>query len=157
MHQGEQLDSDVDSDVNDDDNTIPYHQYQSNNEVKRYPTDVSSVIPDGISVISILDDLSSVSSGAVVPEKPKVLAHGLYAMTPKSLCYPTNDYDALGKLKAKADIEKQLSELFQPLFDEDKEFPPDVQPQLVNVAAPRVPEIAPDSPLRKRSQKMLLQ
>nr|GEZ60787.1 hypothetical protein [Tanacetum cinerariifolium] len=74
-----------------------------------------------------------------------------------SLCYPTNDYDALGKLKAKADIgrissglvstlttpsvppiEKQLSELFQPLFDEDKEFPPDVQPQLVIVAAPRM-------------------
>ncbi|GJS29556.1 retrovirus-related pol polyprotein from transposon TNT 1-94 [Tanacetum coccineum] len=83
-----------------------------------------------------------------------------------SLCYPTNDYDDLGKLKAKADIglrlnsmapehinagsdvnhysqdkwvrtsnqppqtpsfpliEKQLSELFQPLYDEDEEFPP---------------------------------
>nr|GFB45303.1 hypothetical protein [Tanacetum cinerariifolium] len=32
--------------------------------------------------------------------------------------------------------EKQLSELFQPLFDEDEEFLPDVQPQLVNVATP---------------------
>ncbi|GJX25690.1 retrovirus-related pol polyprotein from transposon TNT 1-94 [Tanacetum coccineum] len=150
-----------------------------------------------------------------------------------SLCYPTNDYDDLGKLKAKADIgifvgyaptkkayriynkrtrkiqetvhvtfdeltegmtsvqpstglgpnsmapghngagpeinnlqsgrigsglvttpttpsvpptEKQLSELFQPLFDEDEEFPPDVHPHLVNVAPPRAPEIAPDSP-----------
>nr|GEV75525.1 integrase, catalytic region, zinc finger, CCHC-type, peptidase aspartic, catalytic [Tanacetum cinerariifolium] len=150
-----------------------------------------------------------------------------------SLCYPTNDYDDLGKLKTKADIgifvgyaptkkayriynkrprtiqetvhvtfdelteamtsvqsstglgpnsmapghngagpkvnnlqsgrissglvgtlttpslpptEKQLSELFQPLFDEDEEFPPDVQLQLVNVAAPRTPEIATDSP-----------
>ncbi|GJZ74895.1 retrovirus-related pol polyprotein from transposon TNT 1-94 [Tanacetum coccineum] len=87
-----------------------------------------------------------------------------------SLCYPTNDYDDLGKLKAKADIgpeinnlqsgrigsglvttlttpsvpptEKQLSELFQPLFDEDEEFPLDVHPHLVNVAPPR----APDSP-----------
>nr|GFA47203.1 hypothetical protein [Tanacetum cinerariifolium] len=28
MHQGEQLDFDVDSDVDDDENTIPYHQYQ---------------------------------------------------------------------------------------------------------------------------------
>nr|GEY11027.1 hypothetical protein [Tanacetum cinerariifolium] len=28
----------------------------------------------------------------------------------------------------------------------DEEFPPDVQPQLVNVAAPRAPKIAPDSP-----------
>ncbi|GJW46618.1 putative ribonuclease H-like domain-containing protein [Tanacetum coccineum] len=150
-----------------------------------------------------------------------------------SLCYPTNDYDDLGKLKAKADIgifvgyaptkkayriynkrtrkiqetvhvtfdeltegltsvqsstglglnsmapehinagsdvnqlqsgrmgsglvptpttpsvpptEKQLSELFQPLYDEDEEFPPKVQPQLVYVAPPRAPEIAPDSP-----------
>nr|GEW49774.1 integrase, catalytic region, zinc finger, CCHC-type, peptidase aspartic, catalytic [Tanacetum cinerariifolium] len=34
MHHGEQLDSDVDSNVTDDDNTIPYHQYQSNNKVK---------------------------------------------------------------------------------------------------------------------------
>ncbi|GKB95882.1 retrovirus-related pol polyprotein from transposon TNT 1-94 [Tanacetum coccineum] len=150
-----------------------------------------------------------------------------------SLCYPTNDYDDLGKLKAKADIgifvgyaptkkayriynkrtrkiqetihvtfdeltegmtsvqpstglgpnsmvpghngagpeinnlqsgrigsglvttpttpsvlptEKQLSELFQPLFDEDEEFPPDVHPHLGNVAPPRAPEIASDSP-----------
>ncbi|GJU25036.1 integrase, catalytic region, zinc finger, CCHC-type containing protein [Tanacetum coccineum] len=154
-----------------------------------------------------------------------------------SLCYPTNDYDDLGKLKAKADIgifigyaptkkayriynkrtrkiqetvhvtfdeltegltsvqsstglglnsmapehinagsdvnqlqsgrmgsglvptpttpsvpptEKQLSELFQPLYDEDEEFPPKVQPQLVYVAPPRAPEIAPDSPSMTR-------
>ncbi|GJR76829.1 hypothetical protein Tco_0089194 [Tanacetum coccineum] len=33
-------------------------------------------------------------------------------------------------------IEKQLFELFQPLFDEDEEFPPDVHPHLVNVAPP---------------------
>nr|GEU48177.1 hypothetical protein [Tanacetum cinerariifolium] len=146
MHQGEQLDSDVDSAIDDDDNTIPYHQYQLNNEIKSVPTDVSSVIPGGISVITILDDLSNmkevsvdpnlstlkfqgletentqlkeelaavrinnnslrdenmsikkryqdlykskaesnsnVSSGAAVSEKPKVLAPGLYAMTPK--------------------------------------------------------------------------
>ncbi|GJT32391.1 retrovirus-related pol polyprotein from transposon TNT 1-94 [Tanacetum coccineum] len=42
--------------------------------------------------------------------------------------------------------EKQLSELFQPLFDEDEEFPPDVHPHLVNVAPPCAPEIASDSP-----------
>ncbi|GJV38827.1 hypothetical protein Tco_1417267 [Tanacetum coccineum] len=42
--------------------------------------------------------------------------------------------------------EKQLSELFQPLYDEDEEFPPKVQPQLVYVAPPCAPEIAPDSP-----------
>ncbi|GKA75671.1 retrovirus-related pol polyprotein from transposon TNT 1-94 [Tanacetum coccineum] len=106
----------------------------------------------------------------------------------RSLCYPTNDYDDLGKLKAKADIglgpnsvapghngagpeinnlqsgqisfglvntpttpsvpptEKQLSELLQPLFDEDEEFLRDVHPNLVYVAPPRAPEIVPDSP-----------
>ncbi|GKB17069.1 retrovirus-related pol polyprotein from transposon TNT 1-94 [Tanacetum coccineum] len=105
-----------------------------------------------------------------------------------SLCYPTNDYDDLGKLKAKADIglgpnsvapghngagpeinnlqsgqisfglvntpttpsvpptEKQLSELLQPLFDEDEEFLRDVHPNLVYVAPPHAPEIVPDSP-----------
>ncbi|GKD90777.1 hypothetical protein Tco_1366284, partial [Tanacetum coccineum] len=82
-----------------------------------------------------------------------------------SLFYPTNNYDDLGKLKAKADIgrispglvttpttpsvlptEKQLSKLFQPLFDEDEEFTLDVHPHLVNVTPPRAPEIAPDSP-----------
>nr|GEY33703.1 hypothetical protein [Tanacetum cinerariifolium] len=162
-------------------------------------------------------------------KKPKVKYFRVFG----SLCYPTNDYDDLGKLKAKADIvifvgyaptkkayriynkrtrkiqetihvtfdeltegltsvqsstglrlnsmapehiiagsdvnqlqlgrigsglvttpttpsvpptKKQLSELFQHLYDEDEEFPPKVQPQLVYVAPPRAPEIAPDSP-----------
>nr|GEV66336.1 hypothetical protein [Tanacetum cinerariifolium] len=57
MHQAEQLDSNVNSTIDDDDNTIPYHQYQLNNEVKSVPTDVSFVLPGGISVITILDDL----------------------------------------------------------------------------------------------------
>nr|GEW21923.1 integrase, catalytic region, zinc finger, CCHC-type, peptidase aspartic, catalytic [Tanacetum cinerariifolium] len=59
IHEGEQLDSDVDSVIDDHDNTIPYHQYQLNNEVESVPTDVSSVVPGGISVITILDDLRS--------------------------------------------------------------------------------------------------
>nr|GEW12517.1 hypothetical protein [Tanacetum cinerariifolium] len=57
MHQGEQLDSYVDSVIDDHDNTILYHQYQLNNEVKSVPTDVSSVLPGGIFMITILDDL----------------------------------------------------------------------------------------------------
>ncbi|GKB68075.1 hypothetical protein Tco_0929487, partial [Tanacetum coccineum] len=36
MHQEEQLDFDVDSVI--DDNTIPYHQYQIDNEVQDVPT-----------------------------------------------------------------------------------------------------------------------
>ncbi|GKD93296.1 hypothetical protein Tco_1373133 [Tanacetum coccineum] len=59
IHKGEQLDSDVDSVIDDHDNTIPYHQYQLNNEVESVPTYVSSVIPGEISVITILDDLRS--------------------------------------------------------------------------------------------------
>nr|GEV99705.1 hypothetical protein [Tanacetum cinerariifolium] len=58
-------DSDVDSAIDDDDNTIPYHQYQLNNEIESVPTDVSSVIPGGISVITILDDFRSQLAGHI--------------------------------------------------------------------------------------------
>nr|GEV09786.1 integrase, catalytic region, zinc finger, CCHC-type, peptidase aspartic, catalytic [Tanacetum cinerariifolium] len=71
MHQEEQLDSDVDSVIDDDDNTIPYHQYQLNNEVESVPTNVSSAIPDGISVITILDDLRSQLAGHIKTYKEK--------------------------------------------------------------------------------------
>nr|GEZ68126.1 uncharacterized mitochondrial protein AtMg00810-like [Tanacetum cinerariifolium] len=104
------------------------------------------------------------------------------------LCYPTNNYDDLGKLKAKADIglkpnrmahvhnnvgpeinalqsgrisyglvtdpttpsvppsEKQLSELFQPLFDEDEEFLLAAHTPPVHVTVTQVPEISICSP-----------
>ncbi|GJS68150.1 retrovirus-related pol polyprotein from transposon TNT 1-94 [Tanacetum coccineum] len=134
-------------------------------------------------------------------KKPKVKYFWVFG----SLCYPTNAYGDLGKMKAKVDIGifvgyaptkkayqiynkrtrkiqvtvhvmfdeltegltyvqsstglrlnsmalehinagSDLSELFQPLYDEDEEFPPKVQPHLVNVAPPRAHEIAPDSP-----------
>nr|GEV10672.1 hypothetical protein [Tanacetum cinerariifolium] len=65
MHQGEQLDSDVDSVIDDHDNTTPYHQYQLNNKVESIPTHVSSVLPGGISVITILDDLRSQLAGHI--------------------------------------------------------------------------------------------
>nr|GEV80511.1 hypothetical protein [Tanacetum cinerariifolium] len=121
IHRGELLDSNVDSVIDDHDDIIPYHQYQLNNEVESVPTDVSSVVPGGISVINILDDLrikndrlkddyvsikkryqdlyqskaesnSNVSSRAAVPEKPKGLAPGLYAMTPKFSKKPLTSY-----------------------------------------------------------------
>nr|GEX31747.1 hypothetical protein [Tanacetum cinerariifolium] len=57
IHKGEQLDFDVDLVIDDHDNTIPYHQYQLNNKVKSVLTDVSFILPGGISVITILDDL----------------------------------------------------------------------------------------------------
>ncbi|GKF61726.1 hypothetical protein Tco_0181780 [Tanacetum coccineum] len=61
MHQEEHLDSDVESDT--DDNTIPYHQYQLDSEVQDVPTEVSSAPPGEISMITILDDLSTQLDG----------------------------------------------------------------------------------------------
>nr|GEW06300.1 hypothetical protein [Tanacetum cinerariifolium] len=55
MHQEEHLDFNVDSDI--DDNTILYHQYQLDSEVQDVPTEVSSVSPGEIYMITILDDL----------------------------------------------------------------------------------------------------
>ncbi|GJV97032.1 retrotransposon protein, putative, ty1-copia subclass [Tanacetum coccineum] len=57
IHGGEQLDSDVDSVIDDHDNTIPYHQYQLNNEVEKVFNVVSSCIPREIDLITILDDM----------------------------------------------------------------------------------------------------
>ncbi|GJR61977.1 putative reverse transcriptase domain-containing protein [Tanacetum coccineum] len=75
IHGGEQLDSDVDSVINDDDNTIPYHQYQLNNEVESVPTDVSSVVPGGIYVITILDDLRSQLAGHIKTNEEQSFAN----------------------------------------------------------------------------------
>nr|GEU54210.1 hypothetical protein [Tanacetum cinerariifolium] len=55
MHQEEHLDSNVESDI--EDNTILYHQEQLDSEVQDVPTEVSSVSPGEISMITILDDL----------------------------------------------------------------------------------------------------
>nr|GEY73670.1 hypothetical protein [Tanacetum cinerariifolium] len=65
IHRGEQLDSHIDPVIDDHDNTIPYQQYQLNNKVESVPTDVSSVIPGGISVITILDYLRSQLAGHI--------------------------------------------------------------------------------------------
>ncbi|GJR67367.1 hypothetical protein Tco_0013432 [Tanacetum coccineum] len=75
IHGGEQLDSDVDLVIDDHDNTIPYHQYQLNNEVESVPTDVSFVIPGGISVITILDDLRSQIAGHIKTNEEQSFAN----------------------------------------------------------------------------------
>ncbi|GJR05712.1 hypothetical protein Tco_0528696 [Tanacetum coccineum] len=46
IHGEEQLDADVDSVIDDHNNTIPYHQYQLNNRVESVLTDISSVVPE---------------------------------------------------------------------------------------------------------------
>ncbi|GJU08471.1 hypothetical protein Tco_1124901 [Tanacetum coccineum] len=75
IHRGEQLDFDVDSVIDDHDNTIPYHQYQLNNEVESVPTNVSYVVPGGISVITILDDLRSQLTGHIKTNKEQSFAN----------------------------------------------------------------------------------
>ncbi|GJT44537.1 hypothetical protein Tco_0953252, partial [Tanacetum coccineum] len=61
VNEEEHLDSDVESDI--DDNTIPYHQYQLDSEVQDVPTEVSSALPSEISMITILDDLRTQLDG----------------------------------------------------------------------------------------------
>ncbi|GJV22038.1 hypothetical protein Tco_1371058, partial [Tanacetum coccineum] len=75
MHQEEQLDSDVDSDIDDYDNIIPYHQYQSNTEVENVPTEVSPVLSDQISMITILDDMRLKLEGYMNTNKEQSLAN----------------------------------------------------------------------------------
>ncbi|GJX67228.1 hypothetical protein Tco_0302955 [Tanacetum coccineum] len=75
IHTGEQLDSDVDSVIDDHDNTILYHQYQLNNKVESVLTDVSSVIPGEISMITILNDLRSQLEGHIKTNKEQSFAN----------------------------------------------------------------------------------
>nr|GEX03828.1 hypothetical protein [Tanacetum cinerariifolium] len=60
MHQEEQLDSDVESDI--DENTITYHQYQLDSEVQNVPTEVSSV-----SLVEMSRDVLTVGSTMRIP------------------------------------------------------------------------------------------
>ncbi|GJU13093.1 ribonuclease H-like domain-containing protein [Tanacetum coccineum] len=55
MHQGEHLDSDAETEI--DDNTIPYHQYLLDIEAQNVPTEVSADTSDKVSMIAILTDL----------------------------------------------------------------------------------------------------
>nr|GEV34172.1 hypothetical protein [Tanacetum cinerariifolium] len=71
----EQLDSDVDSDIDDYDDIIPYHQYQSNTEVENVPTEVSPVLSDQISMITILDDMGLKQEGYMNTNKEQSLAN----------------------------------------------------------------------------------
>ncbi|GJY01666.1 hypothetical protein Tco_0359818, partial [Tanacetum coccineum] len=75
IHGGGQLYSDVDSVIDDHDNTIPYHQYQLNNKVESVPTNVSSDVPGKIYVITILDDLRSQLAGHIKTNEEQSFAN----------------------------------------------------------------------------------
>ncbi|GJX20628.1 hypothetical protein Tco_0223305 [Tanacetum coccineum] len=113
IHGGEQLDSDVDSVIDDHDNTIPYHQYQLNNEVESVPTDVSSIIPGEISVITILDDLRSQLEGHIKTNKEQSFANDSLKAEHEEIIKNTGIEDNLFK---------EVSE-YMKIFDElDKEY-----------------------------------
>ncbi|GKA20400.1 hypothetical protein Tco_0700389, partial [Tanacetum coccineum] len=61
MHQGEHLDSDAETEI--DDNTIPYHQYLLDIEAQNVPTEVSADTSDKVSMIAILTDLQTQLDG----------------------------------------------------------------------------------------------
>nr|GFC77936.1 integrase, catalytic region, zinc finger, CCHC-type, peptidase aspartic, catalytic [Tanacetum cinerariifolium] len=74
-----------------------------------------------------------------------------------SLCYPTNDYDDVGRTRSALVNDpptssvpltmQQFQELFQPMMvDEDEEFPPAAQIYPVHVNAAQAPENANGSP-----------
>nr|GEV10907.1 hypothetical protein [Tanacetum cinerariifolium]GEW89371.1 hypothetical protein [Tanacetum cinerariifolium] len=75
MHQEEQLDSDVDLDIDDYNNIIPYHQYQSNTKVENVQTEVSPLLYDQISMITILDDMRLKLKGYMNTNKEQSLAN----------------------------------------------------------------------------------
>ncbi|GJS00265.1 hypothetical protein Tco_0316773 [Tanacetum coccineum] len=107
IHEGEQLDSDVDSVIDDHDNTIPYHQYQLNNEVESVPTDVSSVIPGEISVITILDDLRSQLEGHINTNEEQSFAND--SLKAELVRYKTQVQD-IEQSKVKKDLEQLVFE-----------------------------------------------
>nr|GEX68643.1 hypothetical protein [Tanacetum cinerariifolium] len=73
IHQEEHLDSDVELDI--DDNTISYHQYQLDSEVQDVPTKVSSVSPGEISLITILDDLRNQLDGNLKVNQEQIMVN----------------------------------------------------------------------------------
>ncbi|GJU64674.1 hypothetical protein Tco_1246509 [Tanacetum coccineum] len=107
IYGGEQLDFDVDSVIDDHDNTILYHQYQLNNEVERVPTDVSSVVPGGISVITILYYLRSQLAGHIKTNEEQSFAND--ALKAELERYKTHVQN-LEQSKVKKDLEQLVFE-----------------------------------------------
>nr|GFB41987.1 hypothetical protein [Tanacetum cinerariifolium] len=126
MHHEEQLDFDVDSDIDDYDNIIPYHQYQSNTKVKNVPSEVSPMLSDQISMITILDDMMLKLEGYMNTNKEQSLANDSlkdelerYKTQVQNLeqCKVKRDLEQLvtKRNKKNADLEEQIVSLKQQL------------------------------------------
>ncbi|GJV07605.1 hypothetical protein Tco_1345261 [Tanacetum coccineum] len=143
IHGGEQLDSDVDSVIDDHDNTIPYHQYQLNNEVESVPTDVSSVIPGEISVITILDDLRSQLEGHIKTNEEQSFAND--ALKDELERYKTQVQN-LEQSKVKKDLE-------QLVFERNKQNA-DLEEQLVSLKQQLLQHVESNKSLKTESEKL---
>ncbi|GJT02389.1 hypothetical protein Tco_0823558 [Tanacetum coccineum] len=143
IHGGEQLDSDVDSVIDDHDNTIPYHQYQLDNEVESVPTDVSSVIPGEISVITILDDLRSQLAGHIKTNEEQSFANDSLK-------------DELGRYKTQVqnlEQSKVKKDLEQLVFERNKRNA-DLEEQLVSLKQQLLQHAESNKSLKTESEKL---
>ncbi|GJR64559.1 hypothetical protein Tco_0010624 [Tanacetum coccineum] len=143
IHGGEQLDSDVDSVIDDHDNTIPYHQYQLNNEVESVPTDVSSVIPGGISVITILDDLRSQLAGHIKTNEEQSFAND-------SLKAELERYKTQVQNLEQSKVKKDLEQL---VFERNKRNA-DLEEQLVSLKQQLLQHVESNKSLKIESEKL---
>ncbi|GKA64400.1 hypothetical protein Tco_0764006 [Tanacetum coccineum] len=143
IHGGEQLDSDVDSVIDDHDNTIPYHQYQLNNEVESVPTDVSSVVPGGISMITILDDLRSQLAGHIKTNEEQSFANDSFKAGLER--YKTQVQN-LEQSKVKKDLE-------QLVFECNKRNA-DLEEQLVSLKQQLLQHVESNKSLKTESEKL---
>ncbi|GJT51396.1 hypothetical protein Tco_0977553 [Tanacetum coccineum] len=143
IHGGEQLDSDVDSVIDDHDNTIPYHQYQLNNEVESVPTDVSSVIPGEISVITILDDLRSQLEGHIKTNEEQSFAND-------SLKAELERYKTQVQNLEQSKVKKDLEQL---VFERNKRNA-DLEEQLVSLKQQLLQHVESNKSLKTESEKL---
>nr|GEU29297.1 hypothetical protein [Tanacetum cinerariifolium] len=107
IHQEEHLDADFESDI--DDNTISYHQYQLDSKVQDVPTEVSSVSPDEISMITKLDDLRKQLDGHLKVNQEQIMVNdSLRAELARWTIKPIN-YTELNALYSYFVPQKELS------------------------------------------------
>ncbi|GJX50170.1 hypothetical protein Tco_0277015 [Tanacetum coccineum] len=143
IHGGEHLNSDVDSVIDDHDNTIPYHQYQLNNEVESVPTDVSSVVPGEIYVITILDDLRSQLAGHIKTNEEQSFAND-------SLKAELEKYKTQVQNLEQSKVKKDLEQL---VFERNKQNA-DLEKQLVSLKQQLVQHAESNKSLKTESEKL---
>ncbi|GJV67088.1 hypothetical protein Tco_1482597 [Tanacetum coccineum] len=122
---------------------IPYHQYQLNNEVESVPTDVSSVVPGGISVITILDDLRSQLAGHIKTNEEQSFAND-------SLKAELERYKTQVQNLEQSKVKKDLEQL---VFERNKRNA-DLEEQLVSLKQQLLQHVESNKSLKTESEKL---